>query len=138
MVLALALGVVSPVDALQSWWALPVLLLPSVLTMMGLAWLLSAFGTYLRDVANLMPAIAAFLMFLMPVFYPAEFVPREMSWLVAFNPLAWTIEALRGLLFKAEWPGAWAVLSHTLAGLAVAGAGWWTFRRVRPGFADVL
>jgi lipopolysaccharide transport system permease protein len=138
MAAALLAGVVAPVQAVASWWALPVLLLPSLALMAGLAWGLAAFGTYLRDLGNLMPAISSLLMFLMPVFYPAEVVPPSMAWFIDANPLAFTIESLRALIFQGALPplGTWAL--HGALGLVVMGVGWWCFARVQPGFADVL
>jgi lipopolysaccharide transport system permease protein len=128
----------TPMTTVLQWWALLPILVPAVLLMSGLALTLAAFGTYLRDLSNLMPAVASFLMFLMPVFYPAEFVPASLSWFIDWNPLAFTIESLRALVFRGELPSlvTWAL--HSLAGAGVAAAGLWSFTRVRTGFADML
>lgn len=138
MAAVLGLGLLAPAQALQAWWALPGLLLPALLFMLGLAWLLAATGTYLRDLGNLTPALSSFLMFLMPVFYPAELVPSALAWFIDYNPLALCIEWLRQLLFHGGLPSLHLWAAHVVVGLAMAGAGWWTFQRVRPGFADVL
>lgn len=137
MCAALFSGVISPVDAVN-WWALPGLMLPAVMLMAGFAWGLAAFGTYLRDLGNLMPAVSSLLMFLMPVFYPASVVPDSMGWFIEANPLAFSIEALRQLIFSGVLPspGLWA--AHGALGLAFMCIGWWCFGRVRGGFADVL
>jgi lipopolysaccharide transport system permease protein len=138
MAVVLALGLVEPLQALQVWWAIPLALLPSVALMLGMAWMLAAAGLYLRDLGNLTPAISSFLMFLMPVFYPAEFVPSGLAWFIEFNPLALCIEWLRQILFLGTLPPLQAWWAHSAAAVAVAAAGWWFFQRVRPGFADVL
>lgn len=138
MVAAFAWGGLSLGQVLQSWWALPLALAPSVLLVFGLGWFLAGLGTYLRDVSNLMPAVSGLLMFLMPVFYPAEMVPPALAWLVDFNPLAWAIESARGILFQGVLPDLGPALAHTVGSACCAGAGWWFFNRVRSGFADVL
>jgi lipopolysaccharide transport system permease protein len=141
---ALVAAVASAAGALQatpSWAALPLLplvLLPSVLLLAGLGWLLAALGPYWRDLGNLMPAVSSLLMFLMPVFYPASMVPEGLTFLLTYNPLAYTIEGLRGLLLSGTPPDVWAGAAHLAAAAAVAGIGAWFFRRVRSGFADVL
>jgi lipopolysaccharide transport system permease protein len=138
MVVVLLNGLISPAQALAVWWSVPLVLLPSVVLMMGVGWALAAAGIYFRDLGNLMPAVSSFLMFLMPVFYPAEFVPKGMTWFVELNPLAQAIEWLRQILFQAVLPSASVWSAHMLAASVVAAAGWWFFQRVRPGFADVL
>lgn len=138
MVAALATGSIPPQEAALSWWVLPLLLMPALSLLAGLAWMLAGFGTYLRDLGNLMPAISSLLMFLMPVFYPADLVPAALSWVVTANPLAFTIESLRDLVFHGILPSPQAWTAHALVGVAVMGLGWWCFQRVRPGFADVL
>jgi len=138
MIFVLAFGLVPVDQALASWWCVPFVVLPSVVMMMGLGWILAAAGVYLRDLGNFMPAVSSFLMFLMPVFYPAEFVPKGMAWFIEFNTLALAIEWLRQALFDGDLPCASGWSAHMLAASFVALLGWWFFRRVRPGFADVL
>lgn len=138
MAAALLTGTVAIDQAVRCWWALPLLLLPTLTLLAGLGWILAGFGTYLRDLGNLTPAISSLLMFLMPVFYPADLVPASLVWVVSANPLAFTIESLRALVFQGSLPPFQTWLVQTAAGGAVMGLGWWCFHRVRPGFADVL
>lgn len=116
----------------------PVAILPLLVLGVGMAWFFSALGVFLRDIGNIMPAATSFLMFLTPIFYPADMVPAAMSWLVELNPMAWTIEAIRGLLFRGDgiaW-GAWT--THAAFAILFSAAALTFFRRVQPGFADVL
>lgn len=138
MVILLFAGWVSPMTALTTWWVIPLLLLPSVLLMLGIGWFLAATGVYLRDLSNVTPALSSLLMFLMPVFYPAEMVPEGLSWFVQGNPVAQAIESLRALLFMGQWPDPEQWLFHLVACATLSTLGWWYFQRVRPGFADVL
>lgn len=137
LILALAVRG-SSLDILMQWWCIPLLLLPALLIMGGLALALSALGIFLRDLGAAMPAVCSLLMFLMPVFYPTELVPDSLVWLSEWNPLAFTIDALRGLVFRGRLPdwGTW--VAHCLIGALVIAAGLWMFRRLRPGFSDML
>ena len=78
------------------------------------------------------------LMFLSPVFFPAEALPsglRDWMWL---NPLAPIMTQTRTVLLEGQWPD-WGLLSLSLvASLLVAWAGASLFRRLRPGFSDVV
>ncbi|MCA0327576.1 MAG: ABC transporter permease [Proteobacteria bacterium] len=117
---------------------LPLYLLPLAVYALALAWLLGAAGIYLRDVGHLAPSVSSLLLFLTPIFYPASLVPGGMRWLVEANPLAWAAEVARGALMHGLTPalGPW-LLHMAIAGALLAGAAWF-FRRVQPGFADVL
>lgn len=117
---------------------LPLMLLPAGVLLAGLGWWCAGVGAYLKDLGNFMPAVTSLLMFLMPVFYPAEMVPPQFAWWVQANPLAFAIEACRSWLFAGELPSLAVWAAHLAGSLVVLLMGWWTFERVKPGFADVL
>lgn len=140
--LALALLIAVPFAALRGISAqvllLPLCLVPLFLYALAIAWLLGAAAVYLRDLGHLAPSVSSLLLFLTPIFYPASMVPQGMRWLVHLNPLAWAAEAARGILMQGAAPdwGGWGV--HLLASSLLLIFAWWFFRRVQPGFADVL
>lgn len=118
--------------------ALPLIWLPLLPLLVGLGWLLSGLGTYVRDVSQVLPPIVSLLMFLSPVFYPMEALPPWIRTWMAFNPLALPITETRRVLLEGAWPDWLALAIHALACLAVALAGAAWFQRVRKGFADVV
>lgn len=116
----------------------PLFLVPYVVGLCGLAWGLSAFGVYVRDISQLSGLVSTMLMFLSPVFYPLSAVPAKYVWLVQLNPLTLVIETVRALLFAGTLPppGAWTM--YCVAALLAAVVGLGLFRKLRPGFGDVL
>jgi len=104
----------------------------------AVAWVLAATGTYLRDLAQLSPALSAALMFLGPVFYPLASVPEWIQWAFFLNPASAVIESLRAVLLQAQWPPWPTLLGYALGSVAAAGFGHWLFVRVQSGFADVV
>jgi lipopolysaccharide transport system permease protein len=117
---------------------LPVVLLPLVLLSLGVAWLLSAFGVFLRDLNQVTQFVSMALLFASAVFYPKHLIP-EASWqILRFNPMLLAIEMARDVMLWHE-----AVNFRHLAylwlvgGLATLG-GLTVFRRLKPGFADVM
>jgi lipopolysaccharide transport system permease protein len=117
---------------------LPLIWLPLVPLLLGLSWGLSAIGTFVPDVGQVLPPAMSALMFLSPIFYPVEALPAAGQAFMALNPLAEPITQTRLVLLEGHWPawGAWSV--HALACLLVAVVGAALFARVRAGFADVL
>jgi lipopolysaccharide transport system permease protein len=120
-------------------WALllPLAWLPLLPWVLGLGWLLSALGVYARDIGQVISLLVSALMFVSPVFFPAESMPASARGWLMFNPLAPVMSATRDLVGgrEPEWTALVAV-GLTGATLALAGAAF--FRRVRAGFADVL
>lgn len=130
----LALG--HPITAMSLWF--PVVLLPLVVMTMGVAWLLAAVGVYVRDIGHFTVVLTTILLFMSPVFYPISAMPEPYrSWMVV-NPLTFIIEQSRNILLLDVAPD-WIGLGwYAAAGVLVAWLGFWSFQRMRAGFADVL
>jgi lipopolysaccharide transport system permease protein len=123
-----------------SWHVLqlPLVLAPFVLLLLGLAWLLSAMGVFLRDLSSITTLASAGLMFLAPVFYPMEAAPAYLQPWLQLNPLTFVIEQARRCLIWAQ-PLQWAGLAaYTAISALVAWLGFYFFQKTRKGFADVL
>lgn len=118
--------------------ALPLVWLPMVPLMLGLGWLLSGMGTYVRDVGQVLGPVLSAMMFLTPIFFPVEALPASVRGWMVLNPLAEPITQTRRVLLDGQWPdwAAWATHAGVCVLVAVLGAAW--FARVRRGFADVV
>jgi len=116
----------------------PLVILPLLIGTTGFAWVLSATGVFIRDIAQTTGIITTVLLFVSPVFYPVAALPKEYQGWLLLNPLTFVIEEARNVLIwgrMLNWTG-WGL--SLLVGLAVAWAGFWWFQKTRKGFADVL
>jgi lipopolysaccharide transport system permease protein len=122
------------------WTAIftPLVLLPLVILILGLAWMLASLGVFLRDVGQTIGLITMVMMFLSPVFYPVTALPEKFRpWIMA-NPLTFIIEQAREVLIWGHLPN-WVGLGlYTSAAILVAWTGYIWFQKTRKGFADVL
>jgi lipopolysaccharide transport system permease protein len=116
----------------------PVLIVPLCLFILGLGWGLAALGVYVRDVGQVIPPIVTALMFLTPIFYPASTLPDWLRPYMTFNPLAFSVEAVRNAVVFGRLPDLGSWLLGLAGGLAVAALGYFFFQKTRKGFADVL
>lgn len=117
---------------------LPLIAAPFALMTIGITWIISATGVYVRDIAQVTGIVSSALMFLAPVFYPLSSLPKEYRCWLYLNPLTLPIEQARRVLISAELPD-WADLGwYALASALVACIGFWWFQRSRRGFSDVL
>ena len=117
---------------------LPLVLFPLVLLALGLSWLLSSLGTFLRDLSQVTGVLTAALLFVSPIFYPSSVIPE--AWQAAFhlNPLAPILEMARATLLEG-FPPDWASLALlVVVGWGVAWLGFTWFMKTKGAFADVL
>lgn len=117
---------------------LPLLLIPFVLFLLGLVWGISALGVYLKDLSQIIPILVTVLMFMSPVFYPAEALPEQIRPVMYINPLTPAIETLRAVLFNGELPNIFSYSISLLISFLFAVAGFFIFNRLKVGFSDVL
>lgn len=115
----------------------PVLLLPLVLFSLGLAWFLSAWGVFLKDMSQIVPIFVQMFMFLSPVFYPSSAVPDLIKPVYTLNPLAPVIEASRAALAgnTIDWYSWLIALGLGLSAFVLGQA---FFNHSREEFADAL
>ena len=117
---------------------LPLILLPLIFFTLGISWLLSSLGVYLRDVSQVISIFVAALMFLSPIFYPLTALPEQYRFIFELNPLTPAIEMIRDVLIRGDFPSAEYFLGYFLVMLLVAWLGFFWFQVTRKGFADVL
>ncbi|QEL65869.1 lipopolysaccharide transport system permease protein [Oryzomicrobium terrae] len=118
--------------------ALPLLLLPAWLFILGISWLLCTAGAFIRDVSHAMPVITQLALFLSPVFYPTSAMPKALQVLQSYNPLAVAMEQTRGTVLRHSLPSleSWSLM--LLIGSFIMALGLASFNSAKEDFADVL
>lgn len=116
----------------------PLTLLPLLFFSVGLSWILSSLGVFIRDLQQLVAIMIQLFMFLTPVFYPITALPEPYRTWMEMNPLAPVLENFRRVLIwgvPPEW--GWLMLQTAMTfGFAFLGYAW--FSKTRKGFADVI
>lgn len=135
IILFLALAWVGELHASQ--WLFPLLLLPLFLFSLGLVWFLAAWGVFIKDMTQIVPVFVQMLLFLSPVFYPAQVVPESLRGLYGYNPLAAVIGSLRAALAGQAIVWSSWFMAMTIAMLVLL-AGYAFFQHSRDEFADAL
>lgn len=104
----------------------------------GLALAVCALGALMRDLSQLVAPALSLGAFLSPVFYPAESISAVAPWLVAFNPLAPALLALRDLLLHRRALDPTCVAQMGLWALASVALGWILHRRIARLLPDLV
>lgn len=123
-----------PVTALLA----PVVIVPYIVLVSGLAWFLAGLGVYIRDVQQIMGAVITVTLFVSPVFYSITLLPDWVKLIALANPITIIIEEFRKLFLFGASPNWIALGLYSVVALLVALSGYSFFQKVRKGFADVL
>jgi lipopolysaccharide transport system permease protein len=113
------------------------LLAPYMLFATGVALVLAALQTLLKDVEQATGIVLSLVFYATPILYPLTFVPERWRGIVACNPLAYFSERLRDVLLTHPALVASDAIA-LIASIAAFAAGLWIFRRLAPYFEDFL
>jgi lipopolysaccharide transport system permease protein len=117
---------------------LPVIILPVVLLALGASWLFAAVGVFFRDIGQIVGFVSMALMFGSAVFYPVSSIPPSAWQILRFNPVLLAIELARNTVM---WNHPINLQHYTylaLTSVCFCAFGYWTFKKLKPAFADVL
>ena len=135
-VVVLAVAIWGPgLDIIACW--LPVIVGLLVMLSLGVAWMLSALGVFLRDLALLAQFFAVLLTFMSGIFYSLSKLPPTFSFL-SYNPLLVLIEAGRDVLLWHRPPSVPDLTYVGLVSVVLCLVGHLIFAAIKPAFSDVL
>jgi ABC-type polysaccharide/polyol phosphate export permease len=95
-------------------------------------------SVFIRDTRYVVESANLVLLWLVPVFYPFEIIPRGYSEIYQFNPLAALVLAMRNILLQGIAPPASLLIKLTASSVAMLGIGVFVFRKLKPTFYDYL
>jgi len=117
---------------------IPILMIPIVLSAFGIGTLLAVINVKYRDVKHTLPFLVQMMLFATPVIYPASMVPDQYRFVMAFNPMAGPIEAIRSAIIP-ERDIDWLLLGISCGiSVVITVFALWRFSREEEYFADVV
>lgn len=116
----------------------PLVVAPLLMVALGISWILSSLGVYLRDIKQAVNIATSMLLFISPVFYPVEALPSNFQTWMKVNPLTFVIEQSRRILIWGDFPDWRGLIFYYVGAILVMWVGWIWFQKTRKGFSDVL
>jgi ABC-type polysaccharide/polyol phosphate export permease len=104
----------------------------------GIGWIVSSINVYLRDVQQVVGLVMLAWMFLTPIFYPVSIIPAKMMPFIRLNPLYHMVEGYRFAILTGRPLAAGDMASMAVVAFVTFALGGLLFRRLKPGFAEVL
>ena len=119
-------------------WALPLFLLLTIVTALGVALWLSAINVQYRDVNYALPFMTQFWLFATPVAYSSSLISQKWQLVYSLNPMAGVVNGFRwALLGVGNGPDARLWVSVCIS-LLVLISGLYYFRNMEKTFADTI
>jgi lipopolysaccharide transport system permease protein len=117
---------------------LPLILIPFIAFLVGMAWFLCAIGAFTRDAGYLMINIVPLFMFATPIFYPHSALGPPLDFWIYANALTGYVEVMRDIVLLGKLPS-WQVYGWTmLTSVVTFYFGYWFFDRYRNVIVDVI
>ena len=124
-----------------SWSMLliPVLIVMTLITALGVGLWLSALNVLYRDVGYILPVMTQLWLFLSPVGYSSASIPENLQLLYALNPMTGVIEAFRWAMLgeATSMLGLQVAISIGISSIVLV-SGLYFFRRMERTFADMI
>ncbi|MBK9924229.1 MAG: ABC transporter permease [Anaerolineales bacterium] len=119
-------------------WALPLFLMLTIITALGVALWLSAINVQYRDVNYALPFLTQFWLFATPVAYSSSLISEKWLLVYSLNPMAGVVNGFRwALLGVGNGPDAGLWISVGIA-LLILISGLFYFRNMEKTFADTI
>jgi lipopolysaccharide transport system permease protein len=119
-------------------WTLPLFLVLTLVTALGVGLWLAALNVIYRDINYILPFLTQFWMFITPIVYPSSMISEKWRLVYALNPMAGVVEGFRwALLGTNTSPGPMLAVSTTIA-IVFLISGLFYFRRMEHTFADMI
>ena len=117
---------------------IPIIWLPIALKCLGITWVLSVIGVYIKDIGQVVNPLTNMMMFLSPIFYPSEALPEKIRWLTSVNPLTFGIEETRNAIIKGQWTNAQDLIIQIIGSLVICQGGYWLLTKNKRYFGDLV
>lgn len=119
-------------------WALPLLFLLTLITVLAVSLWLAALNVQYRDVKYALPFLTQVWLFITPIAYPSSLIEEPWRTVYGLNPMAGVVEGFRWSLLGADTAPGPIVLVSAVAALALLVTGSLFFSKMERTFADTV
>lgn len=139
MVLSMgALIIVMLVTRAPFYWQFllcPIVILQIYIFCCGLGFFLAQLNVFFRDIQYIYQAVMTALLYMTPIMYPIERLPRYLIiFIKGFNPLYYYVAQFRDLIYYGRFPGPRVFWGGWIIAFLMLGIGVWSFQRSKDKF----
>lgn len=117
---------------------LPVIMIVEYVLALGICMLTSALTVYFRDLEYILGIVAMAWMYLTPILYTTDMIPKQFRGLFGLNPMAPVIMAYQQVLYYKQVPDISTLVQAVLIGFVALLAGSISFETLQKKFVEEL
>jgi lipopolysaccharide transport system permease protein len=111
---------------------------PFIILTLGLSYIFSALGTYIRDISHVVNLASTMFLFVSPILFPLSVFPEIVKAIVYLNPISLIVIDFRAIAFNIETFSLLSYFIYFAVAVVLFVFGRWIFKRLSRGFADVV
>ncbi len=117
---------------------LPLLIVCQMAAMVGVSFILSSCGVFLRDLRDIVTVFCSVNLFAQPILYNPYATPKWMGLIFSLNPFSYLTWCWQDSLYRGTFlhPSAWVIFP--LGSFCLLAVGWILFEHSRHSFGDFL
>ena len=119
-------------------FAVPLLLLVTLMLAIGVGIAFSALNVYYRDFTYVLPFVIQIWLYASPLAYSSNLIPVSWSWLYDLNPMVGIIDSFRWAFFETSSFPVNSLIYSIFVSVFILVLGLFIFRRLERKFADVI
>lgn len=128
---------VGPIEISSAIFLIPIIFSYSIF-ILGIIFLISAVGVYFRDIEHFISPISTLMLFCTPIFYPISILPESIRKYIFLNPISYPVLEIRELLIYGNSFNYLNFILFTSFSIIFFLFGFYIFKLLRKGFADVI
>lgn len=117
---------------------LPAVMLIEFVLALGITYIVSACNVYFRDLEHILGIVSMAWMYLTPILYSVEMIPKQYLQLFYFNPMTFVIIAYRDILYYGKPPQMDTLANAAVMGILSIVIGHLVFGRLQRHFVEEL
>lgn len=140
LLIVIAILLINKIPITIYWFQSLYYMCSCIFLLLGLGWLLSALGVFIRDITHVVQILLNFGFWLTPIFWDAKMVPEQYKVFLFLNPMYYIVQGYRdSFLYQIPfWQHPYQTCYFWSLALALLLTGILVFKKLRPHFADVL
>ncbi|MEN6623374.1 MAG: ABC transporter permease [Smithella sp.] len=117
---------------------IPFVFILQIMAMIGVSYILSSVGVYFRDLKDFVQVFCVIGMYIMPIFYLPDQVPKIFRPILYLNPFSYIVWCYQDIFYFGRVGHWWAWVIFILMSVSIFYFGYRIFRKLKIMFGNVL